>query len=423
MELIGAQIATMAEMQLYGEGFQPEVSLESDLIRLDGSRNLHTIEWDADEPPDTQVLIQTRTGDELGQKRHYFKNDGTEVTAEQYGKLLSIFKGDIVAEEVPKGNWSDWSEPYTRAEGSPITSPSPRRFLKIRATLLSADPALSPILRSVRLDFSDPVAQSLRAEIAPFQVDRLGVERSFSLYVQPRFERLDPGFDELLLTAPANMTLSLVGVFGGRVDEFNAEADGVPALERVEVVPTAPDSLLVRFPRVGPGSAIEVLRLDFAAALFTTGAVLQASLRNNGGTWQRVDPGDVLAHVPGNTTTVVSSFKPQALLADVAVRPAVFSPNGDGINDRTFFLFKVVRVEDDSPVEAAVCQLNGRRVRVLGRQRALSAGSYKISWDGRDEDGDLVPPGLYCVRLHIRTNTAGAEVDNKTVLRTVAVAY
>ena len=423
MELIGAQIATMAEMQLYGEGFQPEVSLESDLIRLDGSRNLHTIEWDADEPPDTQVLIQTRTGDELGQKRHYFKNDGTEVTEEQYGKLLSIFKGDIVAEEVPKGNWSDWSEPYTRAEGSPITSPSPRRFLKIRATLLSADPDLSPILRSVRLDFSDPVAQSLRAEIAPFQVDRLGVERSFSLYVQPRFELLDPGFDELLLTAPANMTLSLVGVFGGRVDEFNAEADGVPALERVEVVPTAPDSLLVRFPSVGPGSAIEVLRLDFAAALFTTGAVLQASLRNNGGTWQRVEPGEVLAHVPGNTTTVVSSFKPQALLADVAVRPAVFSPNGDGINDRTFFLFKVVRVEDDSPVEAAVCQLNGRRVRVLGRQRALSAGSYEISWDGRDEDGDLVPPGLYCVCLHIRTNTAGAEVDNKTVLRTVAVAY
>ena len=71
---------------------------------------------------------------------------------------------------------------------------------------------------------------------------------SFSLYVQPHFERLDPGFDELLLTAPANMALSLVGVFGGRADEFNAEADGVPALEHVEEVPTAPDSLLVRFP-------------------------------------------------------------------------------------------------------------------------------------------------------------------------------
>ena len=427
VEPIGIRLATMAEMQFYGAGFQPEVSLESDLIRLGGSRNLHAIEWDADEPPGTRVLIQTRTGDELGQKLHYFKNDGTEVTEEQYGKLLSIFKGDIVAEEVPLGDWSDWSEPYVRAEGSPVTSPSPRRFLKVRATLLSADPGLSPTLRSIRLYFSDPVAQTLRGEIAPFQVDRLGVERSFSLYVQPHFERLDPGFDELLLTAPANMALSLVGVFGGRADEFNAEADGVPALEQVEVVPTAPDSLLVRFSSIGPDSAMEILRLDFTAALFATGAVLQAALRNSdaadGGTWQRVDPGDVLAHIPGNTTTVVSSFEAQALLTDVAVRPAVFSPNGDGINDRTFFLFKVVRVEDDSPVEAAVYQLDGRRVRVLGERRALSAGSYEIGWDGRDEGGDLVPPGLYCVRLDIRTNTAGAQVEDKTVLRTVAVTY
>lgn len=427
MEPIGSQIATMAEMQLYGEGFQPEVSLESELIRLGGSRNLHSIEWDADEPPGTHVLIQTRTGDELGQVLHYFKNDGTEVTEEQYGKLLSIFKGDIVAEEVPKGNWSDWSEPYSRAEGSPVTSPSPRRFLKIRATLLSADPALSPTLRSVRLRFSDPVAQNLRAEIDPFAVDRLGVERSFSLYVQPHFERLDPGFDELLLTAPANMALSPVGVFGGRADEFKAGAGGVPALDHVEVTPTAPDSLLVRFPRIGPDSAIEILRLDFTAALFATGAVLQAFLRNShaddGGTWQRVDPGAVLSHIPGNTTTLISVSKPQALLTDVAVRPAVFSPNRDGINDLTFFLFKVVRVEDDSPVEAAICHLDGRRVRVLTERRPLSAGSYKMGWDGRDEYGALVPPGLYCVRLHIHTNTTGANVKDKTILRTVAVTY
>ena len=427
VEPIGIRLATMAEMQFYGAGFQPEVSLESDLIRLGDSRNLYAIEWDADEPPGTRVLIQTRTGDELGQILHYFKKDGTEVTEEQYGRLLSIFKGDVVAEEVPLGDWGDWSEPYARAEGSPITSPSPREFLTIRATLLSDDPDLSPALRSIRLHFADPVAQSLQGEIAPFQVDRLGVERVFSLYVQPHFERLDPGFDELLLTAPTNMALRLGGVFGGRADEFNAETDAVPALEQVEVVPTAPDSLLVRFSRVGPDSAIEILRLDFTAALFATGAVLQAALRNSaaadGGTWQRVDPGDVLAHIPGNTTTVVSSFDSQALLTEVAVRPAVFSPNGDGINDRTFFLFKVVRVGDDSPVEAAVYHLDGRRVRVLGERRAVSAGSYAIDWDGRDEGGALVPPGLYCVRLHIHTNTVGAQVEDKTVLRTVAVAY
>jgi len=67
---------------------------------------------------------------------------------------------------------------------------------------------------------------------------------------------------ELLLTAPANMALSPVGVFGGRADVFKAGADGVPALDHAEVMPTAPDSLLVRFPRIGPDSAIEILRLN-----------------------------------------------------------------------------------------------------------------------------------------------------------------
>lgn len=62
-------------------------------------------------------------------------------------------------------------------------------------------------------------------------------------------------------------------------------------------------------------------------------------------------------------------------------------------------------------------------MRVLTERRALSAGSYKMGWDGRDEYRALVPPGLYCVRLHIHTNTAGANVKDKTILRTVAVTY
>ena len=426
VEPIGAQLATMAEMQFYGEGFQPQVGLESDLIRLGGSRNLLSIEWDAETPPGTQVLIQTRTGGQLGEVLHYFNSYGVEVTQDQYSKLLSIFKGDIVAEEVPGADWSSWSPPYARPQGSPIASPSPREFLKIRAILLSDDPALSPMLRSIRLHFAEPVAHQLQGEIAPFQVDQLGLERPFSLYLRPSFERRDPGFDELLLTAPANMALRLVGLFGGRAADFGAAGQG-SELEPVEVVPTGPDSLLLRFPKVGPDDDVEILRLDFATALFATGAVLRAALRDSdaqgGGTWQRVDPGDALEHIPGNTTTVISSFQSQSLLTDVAVQPPTFSPNGDGINDRTFFVFKVVRVGDDSPVQAAIYDLGGRRVRTIDERRPLSAGSYQIGWEGLDDSGRQVPPGLYCVRLHIDTDTAGARVEDGTVLRTVSVAY
>ena len=134
MNAIGARTADISELQFYGEGFQPEVSLRSDLIRLGGSRNLLSIEWDADTPPGTQVLIQTRTGNELGEILHYFKKDGTEVTESEYNKLLSLFRGDTVAEQVPGSDWSNWSAPYENPAGSPITSPSPREFLTVQAT-------------------------------------------------------------------------------------------------------------------------------------------------------------------------------------------------------------------------------------------------------------------------------------------------
>ena len=42
VEPIGIRLATMAEMQFYGAGFQPEVSLESDLIRLGGIRSMYS---------------------------------------------------------------------------------------------------------------------------------------------------------------------------------------------------------------------------------------------------------------------------------------------------------------------------------------------------------------------------------------------
>lgn len=426
LDPIGARTADIAELQFYGEGFQPEISLKSDLIRLGGSRNLLSIEWDADTPPGTRVEIQTRTGSELGENLHYFKKDGTEVTESEYGKLLSLFKGEIVAEQVPGNDWSDFSEPYENPAGSPISSPSPREFLTVRATLISDNPDVSPVLRSINLNFSSPVAQSLVGEISPFQVDELGVRTPFSFYVRPQFDRNDPGFDELLLVAPANMELNLIDLLGGSVAAFAADG-ALSAIGGVEVVPTGRDSLHLRFAEITPNSNMEVLRLDFETSLFVTGAVLQASLRNSneagGGTWQRIDSGDALSQIISNTTTVVSSVANNSLLTDVQVSPAVFTPNGDAINDQVEFTFNVVRVGDDSPVAATIYDFSGQQVRRVTERRAFSTGEYAIAWDGRSDAGKMVPPGIYFVQLEIQTDIEGANVKDKAVLRTVAVTY
>lgn len=418
---VGGHRGFPASVQLYGEGFQPEVWLESGLVRLGGRRNLLSIAWDADAPPGTRVLVQTRTGNELSEVLHYFKKDGTEISEREYNNptLLDIFKGPVVAEEVEGDDWSGWSQPYEDPTGSAIASPSPREFLKVRATLLSEDPAIRAALRSIRLNFTSPVAEGLAGEIAPFRVDSLGVERAFSLYVRPQFNRRDPGFDQLLLVAPADMTLRFAGLYAGR-------AGAERAVEGVEVVPTGADSLRLSFAAIRPNAGIEVVRLDFRTALFGIGAVLRASLQHSAGgegTWQRVDPGNALDAVAGNTTTLVGDPTRGELLLDVEVRPSAFTPNGDGVNDRAVFAVKVVRLDDDGPLQVAIYDLSGRLMRQLAEQRATTTGQYEIAWDGTDEQGGRVPPGVYCALLRVAVDSGGLSAARTEVLRTVTVAY
>ena len=81
------------------------------------------------------------------------------------------------------------------------------------------------------------------------------------------------------------------------------------------------------------------------------------------------------------------------------VFPAVFSPaQGDSIGIRTWYLDTVVReidvleLSDDSP--------DVRLVRNIAPLAGRWPGNETVSWDGRSDDGLLVPPGRYAV--HVR---------------------
>jgi len=77
----------------------------------------------------------------------------------------------------------------------------------------------------------------------------------------------------------------------------------------------------------------------------------------------------------------------------------------------------------DLVVEVEIYDLSGRRVRLLSEQRLATTGAYAISWDGTDESGNLVPPGVYAARVRVETNTSGAGLDQGDLLRTIAVIY
>jgi flagellar hook assembly protein FlgD len=63
------------------------------------------------------------------------------------------------------------------------------------------------------------------------------------------------------------------------------------------------------------------------------------------------------------------------------------------------------------PVEIAVFDLSGRRVRVL-QQGARPAGRYHLAWDGRNEVGVRLGSGIYFVRM----DAAGQLCSRKIVL-------
>ena len=183
----------ITEVMLYGEGYVPEVILTSDLVQLGASKNLISLEWEADLPEGTTVSLQTRTGNELEEISEYFDSKGNPVTESKYNRLPGSKKGEIKSRLEPGDDWSVWSVPYTRS-GAEITSPSPRQYLQMRVTLLTDRQDVAVTLHSITLNMSDPVADRLVGEIFPLQVDRIGEEEEFSYYVRPAFFQLYPRF-------------------------------------------------------------------------------------------------------------------------------------------------------------------------------------------------------------------------------------
>ena len=424
-----------SELMIFSEGYQPEVALESPLMDLGGTRTLTSIEWEADTPPGTRVVMQTRTSSTKTEVTHYFDGRGQEITEAKYNKLQepnpkvkipdNLLRGDIVTQEILGSDASPWSEPCFEP-GERITSPSPRDFVQIRATLLSDSPDAAATLEAVRLYYSDPLALSFLGEMTPTRVESLAVERPFSLYVRPDFGPGNPGFDGLLLTAPAGMSLEFTGMYSGAGEDLE-EGNGLEGLAvEAQVTPTADDSLLVTFPAITPGSGAGLVRLDFSGTLFSVGGLLQAFARfseDDGGiVWQQIDEGDATAEIDANSLVVVGLQGERELFTGFDL-PAAFSPNGDGVNDVAGFGFSVVLVGGSRAVCVDVHDLGGRLVRRFDERRAVGAGAYRFEWNGEDGSGRRVPPGVYTLRFQVDADDRGADLERRHVIRTIAVAY
>jgi len=143
------------------------------------------------------------------------------------------------------------------------------------------------------------------------------------------------------------------------------------------------------------------------------------------GVWENTDESWTVS-----TNTVMSD-----MLSDVKALPKAFTPNGDNINAFTVFEFTLAKVE--APVTIKIFNTEGNLVRELFNDRLIPrdyrvpsgptgiktgsvADAKKLPgyWDGKDKDGDLVPPGIYVYQIVVKTDDG-----DKSKTGTVAVAY
>ena len=118
---------------------------------------------------------------------------------------------------------------------------------------------------------------------------------------------------------------------------------------------------------------------------------------------QPIIAGDVSEEISTNSLRVLSSeAKAPELVQDLRFSTPVMTPNGDGINDELAVSYSLYGLPEQVTVALSVYALDGRRVAelVVGAQRS---GAQTVRWDGRDENGQLLAPGVYLVAVAVQS--------------------
>jgi hypothetical protein len=415
----------IAEFQVFGEGFVPRAVYTTSVLDFAEPVALGKIRWDGGRDPEARVLIRTRSGNDPDP--HLYWEPSTVP-----GELNQISRqewerSDITARRVTldEDNWSFWSSPYEWeagrldaaidaaqwADGTPIRSPSPARYLQVQLVFLSAADA-SVKLRQIEIQFSDPAALQVVGEVWPLDASRLG-STAFTYSVLPTFDDPGQGFDRLeIFTLTRADTVRAVRVDGIDVmDEFAPEIQG--------------DRIVVPLPELrGPADTFKLVEVEFDSRIVRYGTEFTGWVYDSRSTGvkQLIEAGNATLSYPGNALGVRTEDVGAELIAAVSTEPNPFTPNRDGVNDEVAFRFQIQELSAPRALDVTVYDLSGRVVRELSSQDVVRGvfgeATGALTWDGMDNGGDLVPAGVYVYRIALETDSGMEER-----LGTLAVAY
>jgi hypothetical protein len=386
------------EIEVYGAGYLREAVYLSDLIDLGGPASIGPVRWEeetAGEPSFSSLIAETRTG--LDQTpllyRRYLREEGAvigdeEISAAQYANLDPR---DLLPIAEDTLNWSGWSR---LESGSPLRTPLPRRYLQFRFQFAGGLFATRQV-RRLEFDYLvPPLADTVRAEVFPRQVD---LEKPTAFHYAVRFMSRGQarGFDLLEVDTPAPAE---------RLRDLTI--DGVPARFQVEEVRR--EGFRLRLPLIDRDGA--VLTFTFDLPIYRFGTTFSGRVYHSGfpEVSQPLEPGQVLDFGPGDESgrsglsVAIPTLQLGRLLGQVAVSGRLFTPNRDGIGDSFALSFNLLQVLHPVPVTLAIYDLAGRRCAKVSGDFAV--GPAYLAWDGRLETGALTPPGHYLWVLEARAD-------------------
>jgi hypothetical protein len=449
---------TVADFELYGEGAPKRAIYKTKIAPLGPEQNfgrlffaatpMRLVNGEAVETPQAEawVEIEVRTGrDEDPNLYHEFTITGEErvVSRQRYeNELLErLVRRCTLCDPEPRKpkpglrasvgydseNWSFWSSPITRS-GSRLDLRS-GAYIQVKVTLQSRKFSDFVRLDSVWVERAPLLAEEVIGEVALLDDPRpargftrvnLGESTDFVCDIRARFAGEEQaGFDAVRLRLGTRAQF-------GRLEMGEPLAMDEPP-ERISFAPVEPanvvadeDGLLVWLPeRVAPGHN-RPLRLVFAAQVFELAGTFQGEVLDavKETLPQSIAAGDVTEEISTNSLRVFAEAETgDALLPDLRLSTRVLTPNGDGINDQVEIAYELFRLPEEVPVELEVYTLDGRRAATLavGQQ---AAGPQQLRWDGRDQDGALLAPGTYLLRVAVRSQFAGHQP-----VRPVGIAY
>ena len=388
----------IGEMMVFGEGFTLESAYESDWFDVRSSDvqdefvNFDSVEWEGVIRDGTNITIQTKT-----------KN------------VLSDPPGE-----------SDWSSPE-RNKSFKFNSPEPATHFKYKVNLSTHDLLRTPVFNKFKINYSitDQPVSSADGSITPTSV-AMGADSTFvytlSYVFNTSADSLKRNIKELSISVPGFPTFNHV-VRSDTGDTLRANGD--------LTVRSTIDTLFVTFADSITGDTsdgADTLYVSFNTKLLRSSHTFEAFLFNS-------DMNDKAGGIKvwksemGKNTVMVSTLL-KSVLTNVKAIPKVFTPNKNNGNYFTVIEFRLAKVKTNVMVKIystagnLVATINNEVLDPMDYSVVRSAANIGVAkelpgyWDGKDEDGDLVPPGIYIYQVI-------AETDEGDVVEggTVVVAY